>query len=175
MGKCVPVSYHAGWILVNTVTSIRVPNKKLKNFLITWLSYFRKTCTMQWLCYNSRQTYTWALYSMKVQGRRNNTCIYIHIQTHTHTHTHTHIYIYIYITSSILHCLNRSKERVRVRGSAQHFTTSWEVVKPRTKLQAGGPPFVGCPQLRIQYTQHLEAVSSTPQHEDAPGVVTGTQ
>jgi hypothetical protein len=60
------------------------------------------------------------------------------------------------------------KESVEVRGPFLHFVANlfilrWGVVSPTPNLQAGGPPFVGCPRLLIQYIRsyrpYLEAIS----------------
>jgi hypothetical protein len=54
-------------------------------------------------------------------------------------------------------------------GPLWHFVTCffflrWGVVSPPPNPQAGGPPFVGCPRLLIQYIRscppYLEAFSS---------------
>jgi hypothetical protein len=69
-----------------------------------------------------------------------------------------------------------SKESVQVRGFLWSFVTSlflrWEIVSPTPKPQAGGPPFVGCPRLLIQYIHSYPPKTGGsllhPQPEDAP-------
>jgi hypothetical protein len=62
-----------------------------------------------------------------------------------------------------------SKDPVQVRNPLWHSVTSlfflrWGVVSPTPNPPAGGPPFVGCPRLLIQYIRnyppYLEAVSA---------------